>query len=62
MVVSGFGGRWSEVETKGKKAAYEATTKVQRPELKQCQWKKREGDSFVRKNIAVFVTRQVEGG
>ena len=57
MVERRFGGRWSEAKTKGKKAAYEATTKVQRPELKQCQWKKREGDSLVRKNIAVFVTR-----
>lgn len=31
---SDFGGRWSEAETKGRKTAYEATTKVQRLELK----------------------------
>lgn len=34
---NGFGGRWREAETEGRKSTDEATTKVQRPELKQSQ-------------------------
>lgn len=51
MVENGFRGRWSKTETKGRKTVYEATMKVQRPELKQCQWKRREDDSLAREIV-----------